>query len=120
MAICANDRAAGLHRHPKQDPDVVEFTIGHRGRLTCLVGQISEPPVILLVQPFFENISVFRNTQISVCSGRPVPQRGAHAIVTDAGRDAVDADSADDERRERRTAKPCGPDPPTLGSSWRK
>ena len=53
MAICANDRAAGLHRHPKQDPDVVEFTIGHRGRLTCLVGQISEPPVILLVQPFF-------------------------------------------------------------------
>ena len=48
---------------------------------------------------------------------RPVPQEGRHAIVTDAGRDAVDADGADNERRLRRTAKSCGPGAPTLASS---
>src|SRR5712664_1495948 len=50
---------------------------------------------------------------------RPVPQRGAGAIVTDAGRDAVDTDGAEDDRRVRWTAKSCGPDAPTLVSSWR-
>src|SRR5882672_12713252 len=50
---------------------------------------------------------------------RPVPQRGARAIVTDAGRDAVDTDGAEDDRRWRWTAKSCGPDAPTLVSSWR-
>jgi hypothetical protein len=34
-------------------------------------------------------------------------------------RDAVDACSAFDEWRVRRTAKPCGPDAPTLASSLR-
>jgi hypothetical protein len=48
---------------------------------------------------------------------RPVPQRGARAIVTDAGRDAVDTDGAEDDRRLRWTAKSCGPDAPTLESS---
>src|SRR5882757_7982055 len=48
-----------------------------------------------------------------------VPQRGARAIVTDAGRDAVDTDGAEDDRRVRWTAKSCGPDAPTLVSSWR-
>jgi hypothetical protein len=48
---------------------------------------------------------------------RPVPQRGARAIVTDAGRDAMDTDSAEDDRRLRWTAKSCGPDAPTLESS---
>jgi hypothetical protein len=38
-------------------------------------------------------------------------------IVTIAERDAVDADSADNERRVTRTAKSCGPDTPTLVSS---
>jgi hypothetical protein len=72
---------------------------------------------------------------------RPVPQRGARAIVTNAERDAVDADSAGDDRRFRLrqsfgglalearrslwrrrvrwTAKSCGPHAPTLESSWR-
>jgi hypothetical protein len=49
---------------------------------------------------------------------RPVPQRGARAIVTDAGRDAVDTDGAEDDRRWRWTAKSCGPDAPTLESSF--
>src|SRR5207302_11131607 len=37
-----------------------------------------------------------------------------------AEQDAVDAEGAIDERRLRRTAKSCGPDTPTLVSSWRK
>ena len=47
--------------------------------------------------------------------------RGALAIVTNAGRDAVDAGGATDERIELswRTAKTCGPDAPTLASSLR-
>jgi hypothetical protein len=49
----------------------------------------------------------------------PSQTEGRHAIVTAAGRDAVDADSAADERRVRRTAKSCGPDAPTLVLSWR-
>jgi hypothetical protein len=49
---------------------------------------------------------------------RLVPSEGRLAIVTDAGRDVVDADGADNERCLRRTAKPCGPDAPTLASSW--
>jgi hypothetical protein len=48
------------------------------------------------------------------------PHRGALRNVINAGRDAVDALVSQDERRWRRTAKSCGPDPPTLGSSWRK
>jgi hypothetical protein len=48
------------------------------------------------------------------------PTEGRLAIVTNAGRDAVDADGAADERRLRWTAKSCGPDAPTLASSWRK
>ena len=42
------------------------------------------------------------------------PTEGRFAIVTDVGRDAVDALAAQDERRLRRTAKSCGPDAPTL------
>src|SRR6478736_5794216 len=53
------------------------------------------------------------------CSHRLVPQRGARAIVTNAGRDAVDIDGAEDDRRLRWTAKSCGPDAPTQVSSWR-
>ena len=65
------------------------------------------------------------------------PTEGRIAIVTDAGRDAVDAAAScaqrdrragdepvsdqqhADERRLQRTAKSCGPDAPTLASSSR-
>jgi hypothetical protein len=53
-------------------------------------------------------------------SHRPVPHEGRLAIVTDAGRDAVDAGSASDEGAGLRTAKSCGPDAPTLASSSRE
>jgi hypothetical protein len=49
---------------------------------------------------------------------RPVPHEGRFAIVTDVRRDAVDAGSASDEGADLRTAKSCGPDAPTLASSW--
>jgi hypothetical protein len=46
--------------------------------------------------------------------------QGRLAIVTDAGRDAVDAGALSDERRATRTAKSCGPDASTLASRrWR-
>ena len=49
------------------------------------------------------------------------PTEGRLAIVTDAGRDAVDAGGASDEGAFSRTAKSCGPDAPTLESSlWRQ
>jgi hypothetical protein len=47
-------------------------------------------------------------------------QRGRLAIVTDAERDAVDAEGAIDEGHMLRTAKSCGPDTLTLVSSWRR
>src|SRR5207248_557343 len=50
----------------------------------------------------------------------PAPNKGRFAIVTNVVRDAVDADSALDETRLRRTAKSCGPDAPTLASSFRE
>ena len=49
-----------------------------------------------------------------------VPLEGRIAIVTDAGRDAMDAGGAADESAGLWTAKSCGPDAPTLASSWRK
>jgi hypothetical protein len=48
-------------------------------------------------------------------SRRLVPVEGRIAIVTDAGRDAM---AAQDGRGKSRTAKSCGPDAPTLASSF--
>jgi len=51
-------------------------------------------------------------------SPRPVPSEGRFANVTDVRRDAVDAVAALDGRGKSRTAKSCGPDTPTLVSSF--
>ena len=45
-------------------------------------------------------------------------QEGRFAVVINAGRDAVDVGCFFDERSRLRTAKPCGPDAPTLASSF--
>ena len=52
----------------------------------------------------------------------PIPshQEGRHAIVTFAGRGAVDANGATDERAVLRTAKPCGSGAPLQASSSRR
>src|ERR1700686_2032666 len=51
---------------------------------------------------------------------RPVPLEGRFAIVTSAGRDAMDAGGASDEGISRGRKKACGPDTPTLVSSSRR
>ena len=71
--------------------------------------------------PHAKNILLSPSGKSSLRSSRrPAPHEGRFAIVTNAGRDAMDADGAIDERRLRRTAKSCGPDTPTLVSSRRK
>jgi hypothetical protein len=65
-------------------------------------------------QKYFDS----RQTQITSPSLAFRPDGGRIAIVTDAGRDAVDADGALDEGACLRTAKSCGPDASTLASSW--
>src|SRR5712671_6879579 len=71
------------------------------------------------VQPHLQKYSTSRLPQISNISLTVLSPRGALRNVINAGRDAVDADALKDERRLRRTAKSCGPDAPTLASSWR-
>jgi hypothetical protein len=52
-------------------------------------GQISQN----LSSPLCKNISVFPKCKSGYMICRPVPLEGRFAIVTDAGRDAVDADA---------------------------
>jgi hypothetical protein len=93
-----------------------------------------------LSSPISKNISVFTCPKSHLQPSPSHPTEGRIAIVTDAGRDAVDAAAFDarwdrragflwrsvsdqqhaDERRLLRTAKSCGPDAPTLASSSRK
>jgi hypothetical protein len=61
----------------------------------------------------FRNL-VFHPTQISCIDFAVSSHRGALAIVTDAGRDAVDAGGALTNAHALRTAKSCGPDASTL------
>jgi hypothetical protein len=56
-------------------------------------GQITEN----LSSPFRKNILIFRNPESVLYPHRPVPHRGALRNVTNAERDAVDADGAPDE-----------------------
>jgi hypothetical protein len=95
----------------------------------CGSGKLpSAVNAICPVQPYQQKNFAFAVGQISSTSSpRPFPARGALAIVTNAGWDAVDAAAsarmviagrvsreratgAQDERRWLRTAKPCGPD----------
>jgi hypothetical protein len=63
-------------------------------------GQIS-PPIpfadFSLSSPFRKNISVFPKCKSGYVTSYPVPHRGALRNVINAGRGAVDADSAFDE-----------------------
>src|SRR5258706_8792769 len=89
--------------------------------------------------PLCKNISVFAHPKSHLQPSLSRPTEGRIAIVTDAGRDAVDAaafcargdrragsygsvsdQQHADERRLLRTAKSCGPDAPTLASSSRR
>jgi hypothetical protein len=67
-----------------------------------------------------QKYSTFAVGQISGMASHVSCHRGALRNVINAERDAVDASGAFDEWRSKRTAKSCGPDAPTLASSWRK
>ena len=71
------------------------------------------------VQPLLQKFFCFHPTQI-ICLFHAVPSHfeGRLAIVTDAGRDAVDVDVLL-TRALKRTVKTCGPDASTLASSLR-
>jgi hypothetical protein len=65
----------------------------------CLTGKSDLTPSIPLSSPLCKNISVFPKCKSGYMIRHPVPLEGRLAIVTDAGRDAVDADALTDERR---------------------
>ena len=53
--------------------------------------------VIWVVQSLLKKYSAFPNTKSALYLSPSRPTKGALAIVTDAGRDAMDADGASDE-----------------------
>jgi hypothetical protein len=72
--------------------DVVEEgQLPRTGRLICPTGKSASARVFALSSPLCKNILIFRRPKSGYIRHRPVPQRGARAIVTNAGRDAVDA-----------------------------
>ena len=77
--------------------------------------------LICPVQSCLQKYSALVSAQITHMSfAIPLLHEGRFAIVTDVGRDAVDAGGATDESAYLRTAKSCGPDAPTLASSSRE
>src|SRR5258705_5123971 len=52
----------------------------------------------MMSSPKIKNISLFQKSKSGHIFGHPVPLRGASAVVTNAGRVAVDARVATDER----------------------
>jgi hypothetical protein len=78
--------------------------------LICPTGCV----VIWLSSPLSKNFSLRRLLETVLLIPPSRPTEGRIAIVTDAGRDAVDASGASDEGACLRTAKSCGPDASTL------
>ena len=64
------------------------------------------------------NFSFGGSVETAIELNRPVPSEGRFAIVTDVGRDPVDAARSKDERQRLRTAKSCGSGASTLASSF--
>jgi hypothetical protein len=88
---------------------ISRHTVDLSGRLVCRIA----------VQPFNEKYFASRTGRNSN-RGIAVPphKRGVSRSSRTYVRDAVDAGGAKDERARSRTAKSCGPDAPTLASSW--
>jgi hypothetical protein len=63
------------------------------GQLLLPDGQISSARRFPLSSPLCKNISVFPKPKSNYMSSRPASLEGRFAIVTDARRDAVDADA---------------------------
>jgi len=63
----------------------------------CPTGKSMSEPSNFLSSPLCKNISFRGSVETPLLIRRPVPIEGRFAIVTNAGRDAVDADGASDE-----------------------
>ena len=83
----------------------------------CPTGKSGRFPIVACQALFGKIFLFYRNRKSVYMLCRPVPPKGRLAIVTDAGRDAVDAGSAFDEGIFWRTAKSCGPGASTPASS---
>ena len=57
-------------------------------------------PAIFVSSPCAKDFSFFSLVETAIEPIHPAPTKGRFAIVTEVGRDAVDADGAADERRE--------------------
>jgi len=55
-------------------------------------------PAIFVSSPSAKNFSLFSLVETAIKPIHPAPTKGRFAIVTDVGRDAVDAGGASDER----------------------
>jgi hypothetical protein len=110
----------GLRMNPNVSLDLALRGWLHRYPL-ARNGEFVEPDQADLGCPVpFAKIFLFsRNPNHFYIFAIPSHSEGRFAIVTDVGRDAVDADALEDEQRVTRTAKTCGPDAPTLASSSR-
>src|ERR1700730_8039235 len=84
--------------------------------ICCLRGK----SLNFLSSPLCKKILLRRNPKSLLYPPPSRPTEGRFAIVTDVGRDAVDAGCASDEGADLRTAKSCGPDASTPASSLRK
>src|ERR1035437_3372159 len=81
--------------------------------LMCPTGK----SVTCLSSPFRKNIPLLILPKSNLYPSPSRPTEGRPAIVTDAGRDAVDVGGAKDESAGSRTAKTWGPGGPTLAAS---
>src|ERR1700720_3684010 len=66
-------------------------------QVICPSGAVRDVMFGCFVQPFSKNISVFPKCKSGVYFAPSRPTRGRLAIVTNAGRDAMDAGGASDE-----------------------
>jgi hypothetical protein len=76
--------SGGALRRPVRFIRATDYGVGF-----CPTGKSAK----IVSSPLCKNISVFQKYKSGYMICRPVPLEGRFAIVTDAGRDAVDADA---------------------------
>src|SRR3954447_21011240 len=117
MSLVDDTQPRARQGYNKQDPRSNVASVGWGTRPTGKSPRVWFPRRPAL----FAKYIVSRLPQIKPIS-RAVSshQEGRLAIVTNAGRDAVDAKARSTMRSFSRTAKSCGPDASTLASSERE
>ena len=103
-------RTSSVRRRKLQRLGIKLLHFQHDGQNTC---GFTEMPVKPVSQKYF-SLPKSRNRRIHSPSR---PHEGRFAIVTIRGAGCDGRFDIAGDARSRRTVKPCGPDPPTLGSS---